>query len=473
MRFSIRTKLAVLFILIILIPVASSSVSLSLLYAFNNDAKEYAKSGILLKETFDLVNAKYGLAEDYDAFYAALEPSLKKISGHLQIIDSKGFVIFDSMDKQASLKKNQVDISAMCSYDPKYSLKYPTMHKHINPIVVNRTQVASAIIIKDMGAFGNGIGKKLTIYSSICFFIGLILLAFVFNRFVKKTILNPLKTLNMATANIMEGNLDFRVDYNGKDELGQVCNAFETMRIKLKESLEQQAFYDNARKELLASISHDLRTPITSIKGYVEGLQDGIPKDENKFKKYLSIIKNKTANLDRLIDDLFKFTQEDAGILDIDLVETDSCSMFEGIICSIEADLESTEVKISVQRPFPSRTILADPFRITQVMENIIQNARKYAGAACEIEIKVQEMDESILVSVKDNGPGISEEDLPKVFERFYRGEKSRSRKFGGIGIGLTICRQIVEAHGGRIWAESIIGKGATFFFTLPELKDK
>ncbi len=150
------------------------------------------------------------------------------------------------------------------------------------------------------------------------------MLIVLFTWLISKSILVPLKNLNEATESISAGNLDFQLSYKKDNELGRLCAAFDTMRVKLKESLEKQAAYEKSRKELVADISHDLRTPISSIKGYVEGLQDGMAKDPQMFQRYLTVIQDKTHKLDRLIDDLFQYSQMELGKLSMDFSKQDS-----------------------------------------------------------------------------------------------------------------------------------------------------
>ncbi|GIP17446.1 hypothetical protein J40TS1_30880 [Paenibacillus montaniterrae] len=302
--------------------------------------------------------------------------------------------------------------------------------------------------------------------------VAFVLCAYLLARFITRRILLPLKELNDASEQIMNGNLDVEIRSRYNDEMGNFISAFDVMRARLKESLDQQAAYEQARNELVANISHDLRTPITSIRGYVEGLQDGIARDEQKVARYLAVIKNKTDQLDRLIEDLFQFSQLESGQLAMELRESDSREFLEAMAAPFELEFhEDSSVELTVVRPFPSRLIQVDRDRMAQVFENIIENAKKYGGRPAEMTISAQEEGNWIRIMIKDSGIGISEDDLPHLFERFYRGEKSRSRAFGGAGLGLAICKQIVEKHGGRIGVQSKQGIGTEFYLTLPIIK--
>ena len=298
------------------------------------------------------------------------------------------------------------------------------------------------------------------------------LCAYILARVITRRILLPLQELNAAAVQIMNGNLDVEIRNQYDDEMGRFSTAFNVMRARLKESLDRQSAYERSRNELIANISHDLRTPITSIRGYVEGLQDGIARDEQKFTRYLAVIKNKTDQLDRLIEDLFQFSQLESGQLAMDIRDLDSREFLEAMVAPLEMEFHDASMVLTVERPFPSRSIQVDSDRLAQVFENMIENAKKYADNPAEMTISARDEGDWIRIVIKDNGTGISEEDLPYLFERFYRGEKSRSRAFGGAGLGLAICKQIVEKHDGHIGVESRPGLGTEIYLMLPAGKE-
>ncbi|MEC0206970.1 HAMP domain-containing sensor histidine kinase [Paenibacillus lautus] len=302
--------------------------------------------------------------------------------------------------------------------------------------------------------------------------VAYILCAYILARVITRRILLPLKELNAAAEQIMNGNLNIEIRNRNHDEMDRFSSAFDVMRARLKESLDRQAAYERSRNELIANISHDLRTPITSIRGYVEGLQDGIARDEQKVARYLAVIKNKTDQLDRLIEDLFQYSQLESGQLVLDIRESDSREFLEAMIAPFEMEFHDAAVVLNVERPFPSRSIQVDSDRMAQVFGNMIGNAEKYAGHPVEMRFSAQDEGDQIRIVIKDNGIGIAEEDLPYLFDRFYRGEKSRSRSFGGAGLGLAICKQIVEQHGGHIGVESKAGMGTEFYLLLPVGKE-
>jgi signal transduction histidine kinase len=298
--------------------------------------------------------------------------------------------------------------------------------------------------------------------------IPFLICAVILGWIISSSVLRPLRELDCATKKIMDGNFDFTLSYKKNDEMGDLCAAFDSMREQLKTSLEKQAALERSRKELIASISHDLRTPMSSIKGYVEGLQDGIIHDKEKFSRYITVIKNKTESLDNLIESLFQYAQLDINDTKEALCIRDSKELLESIIDPIETEFTDQPVQLEVIKPYPSVRLYANENSIAQVFDNLISNAKRYVNKNGTIWIEANVDGDHLKISITDNGAGISQEDLPHVFDQFYRAEKSRSRSFGGAGLGLAICKKVIENHGGKIWAESTPDVGTTFCFTLP-----
>lgn len=480
MKLGIRSKLITSFILVFLIPLVIAG---TFIFIFFNimvvQNPEMQKLELMEGNQVLVVNAvgeNFGQIDDYDRFGEVVGPLLEDYE-RLQVLDHEGKILFDSQSRENSLSRKQLNVARLAGIE-----EDPTREANIKrnsyPVVVDGRVLATAVMSFDMTkmvsqevitrillsiVLGLGIGLAL-----------LVLLIYYFSRIISGGILVPLKELGDATDSISRGNLDFEINYCKEDELGRLCRAFDTMRKDLKESLEKQEAYDRSRKELVAVISHDLRTPIASIKGYVEGLQDGIVKDNPEmFQRYLAVIRDKTSKLDHLIDDLFQYSQLELGRLSMELKEQDSRLMLENILEVAEFDFAGHPVHLIVKRPLPSVRIMADEHRISQVVENILQNARRYVQEEDgRVEVEAVVKDNLLNILIKDNGPGIPQEDLSHIFDQFYRREKSRSMDFGGIGLGLAICRHIVEEHGGEIWVESRLGEGAAFIFSLPLAAD-
>ncbi len=470
MRFGIRSRLIIAFIMVIVVFIICVVLSL-LLFQFQVYRGGEMESEYNVRATtaqvFSAVENNYGIIDKYEQFAKKLEPLLDKDNMHLQVIDNSGVLLYDSQDKEASVKKTRVDLAEMVRIDPDFQEENPTDYREVTPVVIDDSAVATAVLVTDM----NPITKDIILSLLTAFGTGLIIfiaLITLLAWLIARDLLVPLGQLTRAAENIAQGNLDEEVSYRKGNEIGKVCQAFETMRIELKKSLDTQAAYEESRKELVASISHDLRTPISSIKGYVAGLQDGIAKDKESFARYLTVIRDKTDSLDRLIDDLFQFSRLELGKLSMEMKDWNSEALLEDILEPIEMDFGENSRNFRVARPLPGVTVRADYYRIEQVINNLVQNAARYTDPDGFIEFRAKTAADELIMSVSDNGCGISGEDLPRIFERFYRGEKSRSRNYGGAGLGLVICKQIIEVHGGRIWAESRPGEGSSFYFALP-----
>ncbi len=288
--------------------------------------------------------------------------------------------------------------------------------------------------------------------------------------FVSRSILKPVKKLNEAALNISEGNLDFQITPLNNDELGKLAIRFEEMRKNLKHASDVQKKYENNRKELIANISHDLKTPITSIKGYVEGIRDGVANSPEKLDRYLQTIYTKTIDMDHLINELFLFSKLDLNRIPFDLEEVDLHNYLVDIIEELQFDLEKENISVLYENKMETKhtTVLLDREQLKRAFTNIVQNSLKYMDKEHkQLEVSLNEQKDFILVKIKDNGIGIINEAVPYIFDRFYRADPSRNASTGGTGLGLAITKLIVEEHGGEIWAESKLGEQTIIQFTL------
>ena len=285
----------------------------------------------------------------------------------------------------------------------------------------------------------------------------------------------PLKLLQEGTERIKEGNLEVDVAVLSDDEIGQVCQSFNEMRVKLKESVDDRMRYEQENRELISNISHDLRTPITAIKGYVEGIMDGVADTPEKMDRYIRTIYNKANEMDALINELSLYTKIDNNAIPYNFAKINVASYFDDCIEDISMDLESADVKLEYRNQCRKETrIIADPEQLRRVIGNIVTNAVKYnSREERQIRIQVMPYEENfVCIPIQDNGCGIAKKDLPLIFKRMYRTDASRNSSTGGSGLGLAIARKIVEEHGGRIWAESEEGQGTLIAFTLKQYQE-
>lgn len=289
-----------------------------------------------------------------------------------------------------------------------------------------------------------------------------------------QSIVQPLEKLKKAAVNIKNGNLDFSVITDADDEIGEVCVAFEEMRIKLKDQIEVSMQYEKDNKELISNISHDLKTPITAIKGYVEGIRDGVADTPEKMDKYIRTIYNKATDMDKLIDELFLYSKLDNNSMNYSFAKLDLKDYFEDCADEISLDLESRGIAFEYKNYVSEDTIIiADPEQLKRVINNIVGNSVKYmADRPGKIGIFIKNEPEFVQIEIRDNGRGIAKKELPHIFERCYRTDASRNSSKGGSGLGLSIAKKIIEEHGGKIWANSVEGEGTTVSFVLRKYKE-
>ncbi|HEY9061393.1 MAG TPA: HAMP domain-containing sensor histidine kinase [Pseudobacteroides sp.] len=289
---------------------------------------------------------------------------------------------------------------------------------------------------------------------------------------VSQSIIKPLKKLKYGAEQIKEGNLYFEIHEKSGDEVGAVCRAFEEMRQRLKDALEQQLKYDEERNEFMASITHDLKTPITSIKGHIEGLRDGIADTPEKNEKYLDIIYKKAVDMDRLINDLTFFSNQTLKKVPFNFAKVNLKYFIEDMIDEYQIELEKLGISIASSYDLDHNTMVkADVEKLKRVIANIFENSIKYMDKEKgHIKIDVQDRGGKVLIGIHDNGEGIKAENLPNIFTRFYRADASRNTSKGGSGLGLAIASQIIDEHGGQIWAESEFGKGTCIYFELEKI---
>lgn len=289
-----------------------------------------------------------------------------------------------------------------------------------------------------------------------------------------RSFLTPLETLKHATRNIRDGNLDFEVEIEDNDEIGELCADFEEMRVRLKESTEEKVAFDSQNKELISNISHDLKTPITAIKGYVEGLLDGVADTPEKQQKYLRTIYNKANDMDRLINELTFYSKIDTNRIPYAFSKINVREYFDDCFEDVGLELGQQKIGLSYDNEVAQDVIvIADAEQLKRVINNIVGNAVKYMDKEEKfIVIRVKDVGDFIQVEIEDNGKGIAAKDLPYIFDRFYRTDTSRNSSKGGSGIGLSIVHKIMEDHGGQVWATSKEGIGTTMHFVLRKYQE-
>jgi signal transduction histidine kinase len=311
--------------------------------------------------------------------------------------------------------------------------------------------------------------KAVVTQSVTSFIIILCFTAVILMLWIYRSILRPLNILRIGMNQIKEGDLDYSVESETEDEIGQLCEDFEEMRIRLKELIDSRLAYEEDIKELISNISHDLKTPLTAIKGYAEGVMDGVADTPQKQEKYLKTILNKANDMSILVDELAFYAKIDCNTIPYSFKEINLHEYFDDCIEDLYLDLEVKNIEVLYENDTDLATqVVADAEQLKRVINNIIGNAVKYIDKKNgQIQIRLHDIGAYIQVEIEDNGIGIPKVDLPFIFDRFYRADASRNSRKGGSGLGLAISKKIIEDHAGKIWAESEPGVGTTIIFTL------
>jgi len=312
------------------------------------------------------------------------------------------------------------------------------------------------------------LGKSAFIISiiAIIFIISAVVLSFI----TSSTIIKPIKKLEEGANEIANGNLDYVIDYDSTNEIGVTVDSFNAMTNRMRDSLQRQREIEDSRKEMIAGVAHDLRTPLTSVKGYVEGLMDGIADTPEKQERYLKTIYNSTISMEKLLDELLTVSKLETGKVSLDLQKININDFLEDCYNNMRIAIESRGVDfIYTNNCSDEVCVMLDSDQFQRVIRNILSNSIRYSrkNVKNKIEISAQDYKKSVIISIADNGIGISAENLPKIFDSFYRDDPARTKVSQGSGLGLYVCKQLVELHDGRIWATGKEGKGLTIHISL------
>ncbi len=293
-------------------------------------------------------------------------------------------------------------------------------------------------------------------------------IAMILGYFFSTTVTERIQSLKEAAEKIAEGDLETRVPVAGRDELSSLALTFNQMAEQLQTADRKQRELEGLRRDLVAWASHDLQTPLTSMRAILEALADGVVDEPEMVRRYLNTAQKDVLSLSALIDDLFQMSQLDAGGFPLNRANSSLGDLVSDTLESFSELAYRESVRLEGRVEPNVDPVQMDTQAIGRVLNNLIGNALRHTTAGGEIMVHARRTGQGVEVSVRDSGEGIQAEDLPHIFERFYRGEKSRNRGTGGAGLGLAIARGIVRAHGGVIWVESDIGQGTTFIFTIP-----
>ena len=301
---------------------------------------------------------------------------------------------------------------------------------------------------------------------------GVVLCLLVAHRLTGR-ITATLKTLRRAADNLRDGELDFQILSCELRELDELSQSLESVRQRLKATAVAEAGAQEERGLLMANLSHDLRTPITAIKGYVEGIQDGIANTPEKQRHYLDIIYNKSLVMEKLVRNMSDFSEYELGRMQYHFEYVDMSPFLRDLGEEYQEDARQNGMTFSSQIPQGRYIVTADRGKLKRVLDNLISNAVKYGRPGGAIALSAEEYEKGLVIQVSDNGKGISPQALSHVFDSFFRADTARTSSVPGSGLGLAICRSIVESHHGKIWLTSEEGEGTRAFLYLPLQKEE
>jgi signal transduction histidine kinase len=304
-------------------------------------------------------------------------------------------------------------------------------------------------------------------------FAAVISIAFAYA--VAGVLTGELKRLSQAARRLADGDLAARVGAHGADEIGQLAAAFDDMAERLEQAFGRERALEAGRRELITAVSHDLRTPLATTRAMVEALADRVVAEPAEVQRYLDLILQETQHLGRLIDDLFELSQIESGALRLRCLPIDLALLVSETVAAYQVPAAENGVLLEVDKTvttgLESARIEADPERLQRVLRNILDNALRHTPRGGKVRVHAVAAADTVQVSVNDSGPGVSSEELERIFDRFYRGEPSRrrdDRQAAGAGLGLAIARGLVQAHHGRIWAEPSPLGGMSVQIRLP-----
>lgn len=491
----LKTRLIIAFFTIILIPIILSTAMITLLgrYQLGSIEKTYGITGTTM-ESFS--NPMQMLSRGTEEPYHDLEEMIRQFPERME--DATVLEEFNDklMKKKAYLLVRRGGTVAYSGAAPDEARKVvgqlpeygdsdtksengvylggevQSLIKQIDFLYPDEEQ-GSAFIITDVSNMIPEV-QEFLVDMLLCIVFVLIFTAALLIFWIYRSIMRPLGKMQTAAQNIKEGNLDFELKPEADDELGRLSMSLEDMRKRLKDNAEEKIEFDRENKELISNISHDLKTPVTTIKGYAEGIMDGVADTPEKVEKYVRTIYNKANEMDLLINELTLYSKIDTNRIPYNFSILSVNEYFDDCSEELSLELEGKNIEFGyfnyVEREV---RVIADAEQVKRVIHNIINNSIKYMDKnRGKINLRVKDVGDFVQVELEDNGRGIAAKDLPNIFDRFYRTDTSRNSSKGGSGIGLSIVKKIIEEHGGKIWATSRENTGTTMYFVLRKYQE-
>lgn len=420
------------------------------------------------------------------------ESKLERIEGIISPIEDIGSKIYiEFNDEEFYSTSNKTDVlssaNSIVSIDTSKNLNY---FSEDGIVIITHAEIENGsylVLITNNDYVVNDVSSGYTpqdfsslVFGKTGFILFLIILVFsisilVLSLITSGTIVRPIKKLAKGANEIASGNLDYAIDYDSTNEIGETVTAFNNMTQQLKQSINEQRQLEKSRKEMIAGLAHDIRTPLTSAKGYVEGLLDGIAKTRDMQVRYLKTVYASTCDIERMTDELLTISRLELGNIVLNPVPISITAFMDDCASDISMYLEKNNFDFNYTKNCEDTAICSlDVDNFTRVIRNIISNSIKYArnDIKGKIELAIQEYNKAVIITISDNGIGLDADSLPRIFDPLYRADKARTNVRDGSGIGLAICKQIVEMHSGHIWATSKEGEGLTMHISLEKRMD-
>ncbi|MDE6639492.1 MAG: HAMP domain-containing histidine kinase [Acetatifactor sp.] len=476
-----KTRLRVTFITIILLPLFLTSIAFCVIGLYLTSAQRGLPAAELsyenMRELMETTDKAFFVLKEQartDVTRLADREYLIRINAEIarrstDIIVRKGSELYYAGNKEAAqdiLPKlpdyGDADLSEESGI---YYGEYNKFVKQIDFLFPDGDE-GSVFVVTKASAL---ISKQLLVDMSVAIFLILIFTSIMLTRWIHRGVFHPVTELNVAMQKIKDGNFEYALETNIKGEIGDLYHNYEDMRLRLKESTEENRESEKQNRELISNISHDLKTPITAIKGYVEGIMDGVADTPEKMDKYIKTIYNKANDMERLINELTYYSGIDNNRIPYNFHRINVADYFGDCLEEVGIDLEQRGIELNYSNlASPDTVVIADPEQMKKVINNIISNSIKYMDKPHgTIDIRILDEVDSIRIEIEDNGKGIAQKDLGRIFERFFRTDASRNSAQGGSGIGLSIVKKIIEDHGGYIWATGKEGEGTCIHFVL------
>lgn len=491
----LKTRLTIAFLTIILIPIVLTAAMVFILGKFQMNAieKNYGISGLTVES---MSNSAQVFSRLTEGAYQELEALVKNYPEQMEdatvleefnqelsekkaylIVRKEHTIVYIGADTEAiEHVKGQLpdygEFGATSENGIYLGGKAQVLIKQVD-FVYPAGEVGSAFIVTDVSNAIPELGQFLL--DAVCgVVIVLIFTAFLLLLWIYRGIMTPLTKMRVATKRIKEGELDFEIPTDSNDEIGQLSRDLEDMRQRLKFNAEEKIAFDKENKELISNISHDLKTPVTTIKGYAEGIMDGVADTPEKMDKYIRTIYNKANEMNILINELTLYSKIDTNRIPYNFNILSINDYFTDCAEDLTLELEAKNIEFGYFNYVASDVkVIADAEQIKRVIHNIINNSIKYMDKSkAKINLRVKDVGDFVQIEIEDNGKGIAAKDLPNIFDRFYRTDASRNSSKGGSGIGLSIVKKIIEEHGGKIWAASRENTGTTMYFVLRKYQE-